>query len=141
MLIEISRSIQRTGTYWGMVWESSLFIDTTLPFGLRSAPKIFTTVADAAEWIARQQGVTTILHYLDDFLVIGHPGSAECMARDVPTVVSSGQYRPPFRKNSHHSDKIATTTNLLTSTKISTRMKMLSLNYQLVYTTHTYVHT
>ena len=26
----------------GMVWENSLFIDTTLPFGLRSAPKIFT---------------------------------------------------------------------------------------------------
>ena len=66
----------------GMVWENSLFIDTTLPFGpgLRLAPKIFTAVADAAEWIARQQGVTTILHYLDDFLVIGHPGSAECMA-------------------------------------------------------------
>ena len=40
--------------------------------------------------------------------------------RDVPTVVSSGRYRPPLRKNSHHSDKIATTTNSLTSTKIST---------------------
>ena len=38
----------------GMVWENSLFIDTTLPFGLRSAPKIFIEVADAAEWIARQ---------------------------------------------------------------------------------------
>ena len=24
--------------------------------------------------------MTTILHYLDDFLVIGHPDSAECMA-------------------------------------------------------------
>ena len=63
-----------------MAWDKSLFIDTTLPFKLRSAPKIFTAVADAAEWIARQQGVTTILHYLDDFLVIGHPDSAECMA-------------------------------------------------------------
>ena len=58
----------------GMVWENSLFIGTTLPFGLRSAPKIFTAVADAAEWIARQQEVATILHYLDDFLVIGHQG-------------------------------------------------------------------
>ena len=38
--------------------------------------------------------------------------------RDVPTVVGSGRYRPPLRKNSHHSDKIATTTNSLTSTKI-----------------------
>ena len=33
----------------GMVWGNSLFIDTTLPFGLRLAPKIFTAVADAAE--------------------------------------------------------------------------------------------
>ena len=64
----------------GMSWENSLFIDTTLPFGLRSAPKIFTAVADAAEWIAKQQGVTTILHYLDDYLVIGSPGSMECTA-------------------------------------------------------------
>ena len=63
----------------GMSWENALFIDTTLPFGLRSAPKIFTAVADAAEWIGRQQGVTTILHYLDDFLIIGSPESTECM--------------------------------------------------------------
>ena len=42
----------------------------------------------------------------------------EC--RVVPTVVGSDRYRPPLRKNSHHSDKIATTTNSLTSTKIST---------------------
>ena len=63
-----------------MAWDNFLFIDTTLPFGLRSVPKIFTTMADAAEWIARQQGVTTILHYLDDYLVIGHPDSAEYMA-------------------------------------------------------------
>ena len=33
----------------GMLWEGSLFIDTALPFGLRSAHKIFTALADAAE--------------------------------------------------------------------------------------------
>ena len=33
----------------GMLWEGSLFIDTALPFGLRSAPKIFNAVADAVE--------------------------------------------------------------------------------------------
>ena len=31
--------------------------------------------------------------------------------RDASTVVGSGRYPPPLRKNSHHSDKIATTTN------------------------------
>ena len=33
-----------------------LFVDTVLPFGLRSAPKIFTALADAVEWIAKQEG-------------------------------------------------------------------------------------
>ena len=39
----------------------------------------------------------------------------------------------------HHSDKIATATNSLTSTKISPSMKMFSLNSQLLYTTRAYV--
>ena len=62
----------------GMKWNGNLFIDTTLPFGLRSAPKIFNAVADAAEWILRQQGVKCVLHYLDDFLIIGRAGTEEC---------------------------------------------------------------
>ncbi len=33
-----------------MQFEGRVFLDTTLPFGLRSAPKIFTAVADALEW-------------------------------------------------------------------------------------------
>ena len=62
----------------GMTWEGSLFIDATLPFGLRSAPKIFSAVADAAEWMVRDEGVTSIMHYLDDFLLVGPPGSDTC---------------------------------------------------------------
>ena len=61
----------------GMLWEGSLFIDTALPFGLRSAPKIFTAVADAVEWIVRQEGVDFTIHYLDDYLVVGAPASQE----------------------------------------------------------------
>ena len=37
----------------GMMWEGSLFVDSALPFGLRSVPKSFTAVADAAKWIVR----------------------------------------------------------------------------------------
>jgi hypothetical protein len=62
----------------GMRWEGNIFVDAALPFGLRSAPKIFTAVADAAEWIARQEGVPVIGHYLDDFLIMGRPNSQEC---------------------------------------------------------------
>ena len=57
----------------GMVWDGMLFVDTTLPFGLRSAPKIFNTLADEVEWIAQQRGVQCILHHLHDFLVMGSP--------------------------------------------------------------------
>ena len=31
----------------GMQWEGTVLIDAVLPFGLRSAPLIFTVVADA----------------------------------------------------------------------------------------------
>ena len=49
-----------------------------LPFGLRSALKIFTTVADALEWVARQRGVPEIDHYLDDFVTLGPHATADC---------------------------------------------------------------
>ena len=62
----------------GMVWNSQLFIDTVLPFELRSAPKIFSAVADALEWILTQQGVSHSIHYLDDFFTVGSPTSKEC---------------------------------------------------------------
>ena len=54
----------------GMIWESSLFVTMALPVNLQSAPKIFSTLADAAEWMVRQQGVEFVIHYLDDFLII-----------------------------------------------------------------------
>ena len=52
----------------GMLWEEKLFIDAALPFGLRSAPRIFSAVANVLEW--RAEGVDQVLHYLDDFLII-----------------------------------------------------------------------
>ena len=32
-----------------MTWEGALYVDAALPFGLRSAPKIFTSIADTLE--------------------------------------------------------------------------------------------
>ena len=62
----------------GMEWEDSLYIDTVLPFGLRSAPKIFNALADALLWIMGHNGVRSALHYLDDYLLFGDPESQEC---------------------------------------------------------------
>ena len=55
----------------GMSWKGQLFIDAQLPFGLRSAPIIFSAVADA---LAYNQGITFCLHYLD----VGSAASHEC---------------------------------------------------------------
>ena len=70
----------------GMSWKDDSYIDTVLPFGLRSAPKIFNAVADALKWIVWSNGVQEIFHYLDDFLVVGTPGSPQC-ANDLATLL------------------------------------------------------
>ena len=62
----------------GICWQGQTFIDTALPFGLRSAPKVFSAFADALAWVLARAGVTWQLHYLDDFLLLGHPGTQQC---------------------------------------------------------------
>ena len=62
----------------GFQWDGALFVDTVLPFGLRSAPKLFTALVDAMEWIVRHTVVETVFHYIDDFLLLGAPHSPPC---------------------------------------------------------------
>jgi hypothetical protein len=64
----------------GMKWDGQLYIDLTLPFGLRSAPKVFNSIADVLEWIVKTRGAKVTHHYLDDFIVVGPPMSGECAA-------------------------------------------------------------
>ena len=59
-------------------WDGAVYVDPMLPFGLRSAPKIFNALADGLEWYLHHQGTRQIFHYLDDFLVVGPPASPEC---------------------------------------------------------------
>ena len=62
-----------------MKWGNQLYIDTCLPFGLRSAPKLFNILADLLSWILEKKGVSPIMHYLDDFLTLGPPESPTCL--------------------------------------------------------------
>ena len=63
----------------GMQWRGQYFVDLVLPFGLRSAPFIFTAIADLVEWIlVHNYHVTFLRHYLDDFLTLGPPSSLVC---------------------------------------------------------------
>ena len=59
-------------------WGDSLYVDPMLPFGLRSAPKIFNAVADSLDWFLHQSGIAHCCHYLDDFILIGPPNSPDC---------------------------------------------------------------
>ena len=61
-------------------WGQDIYVDTALPFGLRSAPKIFSAFADALAWVMQCNGINRQLHYLDDFLFLGAPSGQECAA-------------------------------------------------------------
>ena len=62
----------------GVKWGDACYFVGMLPFGLHSAPKIFTAVADALEWCLRQSRVTHIDHYLDDYITMCAPATNEC---------------------------------------------------------------
>ena len=60
----------------GIYWQGAVYMDRSLPFGLRSAPKIFNAVADVLAWILHDNGLPYVLHYLDDFLLMAPAGSS-----------------------------------------------------------------
>ena len=61
-----------------MHWNNQIYFDTCLPFGLRSAPKLFNVLADLLSWILMQHGILPLVHYLDDFLMMGPADSTIC---------------------------------------------------------------
>ena len=61
----------------GISWQGSIYVDRCLPFGLHSAPKIFTAVADALASALFCRGIRFLMHYLDDYLFLGAPGTQD----------------------------------------------------------------
>ena len=55
----------------GVEWEGWVYVNTALPVGLRSAPKMYNTLTNALEWIVRHRGAGEIDHYQYDFIIIG----------------------------------------------------------------------
>ncbi len=64
----------------GMKWRGKFYIDLALPFGLRSAPFIFNSIADLVEWILRTNYAVSDLtsDYLDDYITAGPPHLPQC---------------------------------------------------------------
>ena len=54
----------------GIEWCRAHYVDGALPFGLRSALKIFMALADALQWVMLREGVSMVHHYLYDFITI-----------------------------------------------------------------------
>ena len=59
-------------------YNGTSYLNKALPFGLRLAPKLFSTLTGAMMWVLRDQGVHAAVHNLDDFLVQGHPDQPAC---------------------------------------------------------------
>ena len=59
----------------GATWRGNTYLDRSLPFGLRSTPKIFNAMADFLAWCLRYNHMPWVIHYLDNFLIIGPAGS------------------------------------------------------------------
>ena len=59
----------------GIAWREQVYVDLVHPFGHHSAPKIFKAVADALQWVMLSRKIRFILHYLNDFAMVGAPHS------------------------------------------------------------------
>ena len=62
----------------GIYWDGQVYMDAALPFDLRSAPLIFTALADGLQWVLQQLGTSFIAYYLDNFITLGPLGTSHC---------------------------------------------------------------
>ena len=61
----------------GIYWQNHYYVDTCLPFGLRSAPYLFNQFA-RAQILQTNYDMPHLIHYLDDYLVMEQPDSTHC---------------------------------------------------------------
>jgi hypothetical protein len=63
--------------YWLLIfeWEGNYYVDLCLPFGLRTAPRIFNLFSEAIHWVLEALYGWSITHYLDDFLAVFPTGT------------------------------------------------------------------
>jgi len=67
----------------GICWRNQFYVDTCLPFSLRSAPYLFNQLSIAIHWILQHSyGVQYLLHCLDDFFT----GLAQQIHRSVKRI-------------------------------------------------------
>jgi hypothetical protein len=58
----------------GMRWRDFFYYEKCLPFGLSSSCALWEEYATAAEWIIKSLGVKSLVHYIDDTLLVSPAG-------------------------------------------------------------------
>ena len=74
----------------GLHWDNHYFVDTCLPFDCRSSPFLFNQFATTLHWILTNIYKLQLIHYLDDFFIVGEPQSDQC------TVFHTKRSKNPF---------------------------------------------
>ena len=63
----------------GIQFNHRFYYDMCLPMGCSSSCHIFERFSTALEWIAVNKfGIQSVIHYLDDFLIVGPSNSNQC---------------------------------------------------------------
>ena len=76
----------------GMHWQGKFYVDLRLPFGLRSSSFLFNRLADAFEWILKNNyAIPALMHYLDDYFTVG-PALSPLCASHVQTMVKTADH-------------------------------------------------
>ena len=75
------------------------YIDEALQFGHRSAPKIFSAVADVIAWVLFSRGIQHQLHYLDDILFMEASNLGSSSTVRLTALETQGQLGIPVATN------------------------------------------
>ena len=76
-------------------WRGVEYADRALPFGLRSAPIIFSAVADELAWAMICSNILDLAHYLDDF-IFWAPDAESCQTLAIILADRLGPSRRAF---------------------------------------------
>ena len=108
-----------------------------LPFGLRSAPYIFSSVSDLVERVLKNQyDVSLLLHYLDDFHTLGPPNSQTCQQNLATCIQQFQDCGIPL-----HPDKLEGPSTVLTVLGIELHVDSLLLQARLLQEKFDRIHT
>ena len=87
------------------------YVDLFLPFGLCSSPALFNEYVDDLQYAMKTNKVQDLLHYMDDYFIVGPPQSPVC-TNNIATMIAMCE-ELGFTINSEKVTKPVTTMNFL----------------------------